>query len=80
MEETKERVIVSRPWCGLFHMQVCCVKDATDEEILEVCNRENPAGTTNGWVIVVRDDTGKGPEGPKPCAEFSERLHILVEC
>ena len=34
---TMERVVVSREFMGLFSMQVCAVKDATDEEILEVC-------------------------------------------
>jgi len=38
------RVTVSRCWVGFFGVQVCAVKDATDDEILEVCNRENPAG------------------------------------
>jgi hypothetical protein len=57
-------------------MQVCCEKDATDEEILSVCNRENPSGTHNGWSSVIR--TGDGML--VVCSEDTGRLHILVEC
>jgi hypothetical protein len=70
------RVEISRPIMGICNMQVCCVQDATDEEILEVCNRLNPAGTTNGWGLVKRD--GEFP--PVQCQDYPDRLHILVSC
>ena len=82
------RVIVTRCVLGICYMQVC--KDATDEEILLVCNAENPSGTTNGWVSVVRtlEQAPAYPEYPEiaanqlpgPCADHPDRLHILVGC
>ena len=79
-----KRVEVTRFWCGLCFMQVCAVPDATNEEILEVCNRENPSGTEHGWVGVVRkledarDITEK--QLPGPCENFPNRTHFLVFC
>jgi len=78
------RVQVTNPFCGLIHMQVCAVPDATDEEILEVCNRENVCGTTLGWAKVIREpdgDIGENPEAaPVPCEEHEGRVHFLVSC
>lgn len=81
-----KRVIVTRPMMGLTAMQVCCVKDATNEEILKVCNEENPAGTTAGWSLVLRtkEDIEKYnyPESclPVACSDNSDREHILILC
>jgi len=78
------RVEVTRIMVGICHMQVCTVEDATDEEILTVCNRDNPSGTSNGWSVVHRhedpDDTVFHTPGPGPCEEHDGRLHILVSC
>jgi hypothetical protein len=77
------RVMVTRPMVGLVHMQVCACKDATNEEILEVCNRDNPAGTSGGWATVCRNT---GPEEfwgqtmPTQCADDPGRMHFLVGC
>jgi len=70
------RVVVSSIFLNLFTMQVCCVKDATDEEILKVCNTENRSGTSGGWQTVVRDGEGK----PGQCEKYPDRYHILVQC
>lgn len=70
------RVIITKGIIGICHMQVCAVANATDEEILEVCNRENPSGTQHGWAIVIRDGEG----APVPCAGNSGRQHFLVSC
>lgn len=77
MSETEPRVVVSRSVVGLCYMQVCAAPDATDEEILEVCNRENPSGTERGWTSVIR--AGEG--APVPC-KFSSprRTHFLAVC
>ena len=76
-----KRVIVTRPMLGLCHMQVCVVEDATDEEILAVCNAENPSGTTNGWSIVLHDDDESwGKTAPVRCEDYPDRLHYLVAC
>jgi hypothetical protein len=71
------RVEVTRIFVGLLYMQVCTEADATDEEILAVCNRENPSGTTLGWCAVER---AAGDGAPVACAEHPERVHFLVSC
>ena len=78
------RVVVTRPFVNLFTMQVCAVKDATDDEILSVCNLENHAGTSNGWARVIREhgDEGSASSAPGPiqCADHGDRMHFLVVC
>lgn len=77
------RVEITRPIVGLTRMQVCAVADATDEEILEVCNRENPSGTSNGWskVIRVEDEYSSKDSLPVACLSYpDDRLHFLVSC
>lgn len=71
-----DRVVVTIPVMGICHMQVCAVKDATHEEILEVCNRENFSGTSNGWNEVCADN---GRE-PIQCEDDENRIHYLVSC
>ena len=79
------RVVVTRAMVGIAHMQVCAVADATDEEILDVCNRENPAGTTGGWQRVCRHEAdeidfwGWG-KAPVACQDDPTRIHLLVAC
>lgn len=81
-----DRVIVTNPFVGVCHMQVCASDDATDEEILSVCNRENVSGTSNGWAKVIREDEPPSDFWPaekmKPvkCAEMQGRTHFLVAC
>lgn len=76
-----DRVIVSNPFVGILGMQVCAVKDATDDEILEVCNRDNPSGTSNGWGTVKRDnDELFGETEPVQCDDYKDRLHLIVLC
>jgi hypothetical protein len=77
MSET--RVIVSRPIVGIAHMQVCAVTDVTDEEILAVCNRENPSGTELGWVHVCREREDERNR-PVQCESDKTRTHFLVNC
>jgi len=82
-----KRVIVTKGMVGICHMQVCAMADATDEEILAVCNQRNPSGTTNGWMSVIRENT---PEEdtfwpikewkPVTCQKFPERKHFIVGC
>lgn len=72
----KHRVVVSSIFINIYTMQVCCVKDATDEEILKVCNEDNPSGTSLGWARVIREGEGK----PGQCEKYPDRYHILVTC
>jgi len=74
------KVVVSRNYNGLCSMQVCVEPDATDEEILNVCNTENPSGTKGGWSHVVREDKEHPHRNPTPCLQDEGRIHILVDC
>ncbi len=86
MPKEGQRVLVTLPWAGLRAMQVCVMKNATDEEILEVCNRENPQRTTGGWHTVVRsaeharelhlDETS----APGQCHDCPDRMHKIAVC
>jgi hypothetical protein len=80
-----ERVIVTNPFVGICGMQVCAVADATDKEILAVCNSENPSGTTNGWGEVIREVKEEGFMNsknclPVVCKDYPDRLHFIVVC
>lgn len=66
---------VVNPFVNLLYMRVCAVADATDEEILAVCNRDNPSAN---WAAVVRDESRVA--GPVPCADFADRTHFMVSC
>jgi len=78
MSKELQRVVIIREFAGLCRMGVCVVKDATDEEILSKCNSDNPSGTMNGWVKVIRE---KGTsQSPVACVYDPDRLHLLVAC
>jgi len=68
-----ERVIPTRFVVGICHMQVCVAEGVSDEEILDVCNKENPSGTTGGWNQVERYDMVS-------CDTYPGRKHIMVTC
>lgn len=86
MPKEGQRVLVTMPYAGLRAMQVCVVEDATDEEILAVCNSENPQIVLGGWHTVVRSIEHAKRCGvdevsaPGKCAECSGRLHKIVLC
>ena len=75
-----KKVEITNNFVGVCHMQVCVAKDATDEEILEVCNAENPSGTTNGWLQVVREDDERPQMESVQCQDDPNRIHLLVAC
>jgi hypothetical protein len=70
------RVEVTKPFMGICYMQVCAVNDATEEEILKVANRQNPAGTTLGWAYIMRGDRFN----PVPCDDNPGRTHYILAC
>lgn len=76
ISDMSERVIITRHIVGICHMQVCAVKDATEEEILSVCNYKNPSGTSFGWAAIDRKDN----MAPVQCADDPERMHYMVYC
>jgi 3-deoxy-D-arabino-heptulosonate 7-phosphate (DAHP) synthase class II len=80
-----ERVIITRPMVGICGMQVCAIPDADDDEILKVCNTQNPSGTEGGWSVVVREVK----EGhmfqtkenlPGICDRYNDRKHFVILC
>lgn len=86
MPKPGQRVCVTLPYAGFRAMQVCVVQDATDQEILEVCNRENPQLVSRGWHTVVRDAAHAREIGvdecaaPGKCVECPDRLHKIAIC
>ena len=79
------KVIITRPVMGICGMQVCAESDVTDEEILAVCNRDNPSGTTNGWSSVIRKEMDGNifrdkDSIPVQCTDDSSRRHFIVLC
>ncbi len=76
-----DKVVVTIAFMGFCAMQVCAHEDATDEEILVVCNSENPSGTRGGWSKVVREEKD-GPKGSMPirCDDNPDRFHFIVLC
>ena len=84
--EIESRVLVTRRMMGLLAMQVCCVEDATDKQILDVCNQDNPCGTSNGWCNVInsKKDALKlfsdAKAAPVKCDDTPGRLHKVVLC
>lgn len=85
---TAEPVTILRTMIGICGMSVCAAKDATDADIIAVCNRLNPSGTSNGWGTVVRDESqsffmdaeGKPNDLPVTCKDDPNRLHLVVLC
>jgi len=71
-----DKVIITKPIVGICHMQVCTEEDITDQEILDVCNSQNPSGTTSGWQSVIRHGEGELID----CDKFLGRKHFLVGC
>ena len=79
------RVEVTKPMIGLCYMQVCAEADATHEEILEVANRENPAGTTGGWMEVADENHEDEKMRPVNCEDNDilngkNRKHYILIC
>ncbi len=61
-------------------MAVCAEVDATDEEILDLCNRQNPIRTPGGWFEVARTERAWVDRRflPVPCCKHPGRVHFLV--
>jgi hypothetical protein len=81
-----ERVFISQPYCGMYAMQVCVLPEVSTQEILDVCNRENPSGTGSGWNKVINSKAAAIEAGlavdtaPGPCVECAGRQHKIVMC
>jgi hypothetical protein len=79
-EESVGRVVITHPFMGICAMVACAVDDATDEEILKVCNAKNPSGVSSGWSIVVRDNMAGLNGLPSKCKHYNDRTHFIVLC
>lgn len=68
-------------WYGFTDMQVCVPSAWTDDDIVSFANRENPAGTDQGWTIRKQGhkDLGKDPER-NPCVELDGYVHVVLDC
>ncbi|GAA4465464.1 hypothetical protein [Novipirellula rosea] len=79
MQSMKElqRVRITKAILGIVHMQVCAVDDATDEEILEFCNRNNSSDDHSVWKKVIREGS-EGPFSPTKCKDYEGRTHFVV--
>ena len=79
MKTEKDEFIVSRR--GVFDMQVCVPKTATNKEIKDFANDENPAGTRNGWFIRKQgDELLGGADERTQCEDDKEKVHIMLDC
>ncbi len=67
---------------AICYMQVCAAFDASDEEILKTCNRDNLCGTNKGWCHVVREPESEMEKNlvPAVCEQDKGRLHFIVGC
>lgn len=76
-----ERVFITGLFAGLFSQHVCCVEDATDEEILAKVNwLERRPGY---WDVVIRTKADAARAGtnfaaPGPCKECPGRIHMAI--
>ena len=64
---------------GFFQMQLCVPKEFSDKEIIEFAERENPAGTQNGWNLVRDGDEILGGDSARvQCLEIEDNIHVVV--
>lgn len=66
---------------GIFDMQVCVPEDWTDEQVEAWANRENPAGTENGWSMKhAGEESLSGCPERVPCEGRKGFIHIMFQC
>ena len=81
-----QRVLVTMPYAGFRAMQLCAVADATDEELLAECNKDNPQLVTGGWHHIIRSLEDCKKHGinenavPGDCVECKGRKHFIAVC
>lgn len=83
MSDTKTPdVVVTRGFMGLLYMQVCAHKDVPHDVVQDEANRQNPAGTENGWFLIVEDgEHGNSPDQwPVACKDDPDRFHYMLVC
>jgi len=65
---------------GILHCSVCVPADATEEQIEEAVNAENPTGLDHGWHISEAKTFATGVPNPNPCEARDGYLHYLMVC
>lgn len=77
----QEDVIVTQPFMGLCHMQVCAHKDVPLHIVESEANLQNEAGTSGGWHLIAEGfhDIKEG-QAPVPCKDDPARIHYLLVC
>lgn len=79
-QEDMAKVVVASPMVGICHMVVCCEVGSKSDEILAVCNSQNPSGTSMGWCTVYKKNAKDKSKRPVKCNDYENRLHVLVSC
>ena len=78
------KIVITNFFNGLTAMNVCVEDGTTDQEILDYVNIHNKAGTTNGWMTVVRNEEDLGYLSksalPCKCNDYPNRTHFLIYC
>lgn len=64
---------------GMLACSVCAAADLNADQVAELVNRLNPAGTTNGWGIA-DEPFATGSPNPCPCDDNPGRRHWLLYC
>jgi hypothetical protein len=63
-----------------FSMQVCVPKDWGNQQIIAFAEKENPCGTTNGWLIRKEGDNAlKGMPERNQCSERGGFVHVMLD-
>ena len=64
---------------GILGMRLCVPDDWTDEQIIQFAEKENPAGTSNGWYIAEKGDTAfDGASARIKCEDRENYVHLVV--
>lgn len=65
---------------GAIDMQVCVPTQWADERVTTFADRENPSGTTNGWLIRRSGDRAlSGDPERQSCAGRDGFVHIMLD-
>ena len=65
---------------GFLSMQVCVPAEWTDNQIKDFAYRDNPCGTSNGWIIRrTGDDALAGASERVTCLKLNDHVHVMLD-
>ena len=65
---------------GFLSMQVCVPKEWDNMEVIRFTEKENPCGTSCGWVIREQGHSLlAGDDERAQCVEHEENCHIMLD-